>query len=417
MASTDTFSDISDAKIKKKLDQTLASYKQLKPGDYVYGTVIAKEPGALIVDVGARSEGIITGRELKSKVIDVESLKIGDKILVYVVTPEAKDGSLVLSIKRTEDIQIWLELEKAQRNNEILEATVVEVNTGGAIVELDSGVRGFIPISQLDPHRIFESGKKMYGKDIGAIVQKKLTELLGEKLKVKIIELSREKGKIIFSEKAVILDEEYSRNKEFIKNIKEGDILEGVVTAITPYGIFVNVGGLEGLVHLSELSWDKVTDVSALYSIGDKVKVMVLEIGEGGRRVAYSIKRLYPDPWKDKIKKYKPGDIVEGVVEGVVDYGAFVRIEEGINGLIHISELSDKLVRDPRDIVKPGQKVKVMILSISETERHLSLSLKRVKAKQAKSSGAQSKSSGAKVGSAKASKTEREKAKAKAEKK
>ena len=413
MASTDTFSDISDAKIKKKLDQTLASYKQLKPGDYVYGTVIAKEPGALIVDVGARSEGIITGRELKSKVIDVDSLKIGDKILVYVVTPEAKDGSLVLSIKRTEDIQIWLELEKAQRNNEILEATVVEVNTGGAIVELDSGVRGFIPISQLDPHRIFESGKKMYGKDIGAIVQKKLTELLGEKLKVKIIELSREKGKIIFSEKAVILDEEYSRNKEFIKNIKEGDILEGVVTAITPYGIFVNVGGLEGLVHLSELSWDKVTDVSALYSIGDKVKVMVLEIGEGGRRVAYSIKRLYPDPWKDKIKKYKPGDIVEGVVEGVVDYGAFVRIEEGINGLIHISELSDKLVRDPRDIVKPGQKVKVMILSISETERHLSLSLKRVKAKQAKAPGAKTKTT---ADSPKAGKTEKEKAKAKAEK-
>ena len=414
MASTDTFSDISDAKIKKKLDQTLASYKQLKPGDYVYGTVIAKEPGALIVDVGARSEGIITGRELKSKVIDVDSLKIGDKILVYVVTPEAKDGSLVLSIKRTEDIQIWLELEKAQRNNEILEATVVEVNTGGAIVELDSGVRGFIPISQLDPHRIFESGKKMYGKDIGAIVQKKLTELLGEKLKVKIIELSREKGKIIFSEKAVILDEEYSRNKEFIKNIKEGDILEGVVTAITPYGIFVNVGGLEGLVHLSELSWDKVTDVSALYSIGDKVKVMVLEIGEGGRRVAYSIKRLYPDPWKDKIKKYKPGDIVEGVVEGVVDYGAFVRIEEGINGLIHISELSDKLVRDPRDIVKPGQKVKVMILSISETERHLSLSLKRVKAKQSRAQGTKTKSS---ADSPKASKAEKEKAKAKAEKK
>ena len=414
MASTDTFSDISDAKIKKKLDQTLASYKQLKPGDYVYGTVIAKEPGALIVDVGARSEGIITGRELKSKVIDVDSLKIGDKILVYVVTPEAKDGSLVLSIKRTEDIQIWLELEKAQRNNEILEATVVEVNTGGAIVELDSGVRGFIPISQLDPHRIFESGKKMYGKDIGAIVQKKLTELLGEKLKVKIIELSREKGKIIFSEKAVILDEEYSRNKEFIKNIKEGDILEGVVTAITPYGIFVNVGGLEGLVHLSELSWDKVTDVSALYSIGDKVKVMVLEIGEGGRRVAYSIKRLYPDPWKDKIKKYKPGDIVEGVVEGVVDYGAFVRIEEGINGLIHISELSDKLVRDPRDIVKPGQKVKVMILSISETERHLSLSLKRVKAKQSRAQGTKTKSS---ADSPKAGKTEKEKAKAKAEKK
>ncbi len=381
-----TFSDILDSKLKKKLEDSLAAYKQLKPGDYVYGTVIAKEPGTLIVDVGARCEGVISGRELKSKVIDVDSLQVGDKVLVYVVTPEARDGSLVLSIKRTEEIKIWLDLEKAQRNNEVLEATVVEVNTGGVIVELENGVRGFIPISQLDPSRIFESGKKMYGKDISSVIQKKLTELLGEKLKVKIIELNREKGKIIFSEKAVILEDEYNRNKEMLKNVKEGDVLEGTVTAITPYGIFVNVGGLEGLVHLSELSWDKVTDVSALYSIGDKVKVMVLDIGEGGRRVAYSIKRLYKDPWKEKIKKYKPGDIVEGVVEGVVDYGAFVRIEEGINGLIHISELSDKLVRNPADIVKPGQKVKVMILSISETERHLSLSLKRVKAKGNKES-------------------------------
>ncbi len=378
------FSDISDKKLKQKIEETIANYKQLKPGDYVQGTIIAKEPGTLIVDVGARSEGVITGRELKSKIIDVSSLQIGDSILVYVVTPEARDGSLILSIKRTEEIKIWLDLEKAQRSGDVLEATVVEVNTGGVIVELENGVRGFIPISQLDPTRIFESGKKMYGKDISSVIQKKLTELLGEKLKVKIIELNREKGKIIFSEKAVILEDEYNKNKDFIKNIKEGDVLEGTVTAITPYGIFVNVGGLEGLVHLSELSWDKVTDVSALYSIGDKVKVMVLDIGEGGRRVAYSIKRLFKDPWREKIKKYKPGDIVEGVVEGVVDYGAFVRIEEGINGLIHISELSDKLVRNPADIVKPGQKVKVMILSISETERHLSLSLKRVKSKEAK---------------------------------
>ncbi len=381
MSKIQIFSDISDTRLKEQLDQTIAQYKQLKPGDYVYGTVIAKEPGTLIVDVGARSEGVITGRELKSKIIDTESLKIGDKILVYVVSPEAHDGSLILSIRRTEEIKMWLDLEKAQRNSEVLEATVVEVNTGGVIVELSNGVRGFIPISQLDPTRIFESGRKMYGKDISSVVQKKLTELLGEQLKVKIIELNREKGKIIFSEKAVVLDEEYSRNKDFIKNIKEGDTLEGVVTAITPYGIFVNVGGLEGLVHLSELSWDKVTDVSALYDIGQKVKVMVLEIGEGGRRIAYSIKRLYTDPWQEKIKKYKPGDIVEGVVEGVVDYGAFVRIEQGINGLIHISELSDKLVRNPSDIVKPGQKVKVVILSISETERHLSLSLKKAKKK------------------------------------
>jgi small subunit ribosomal protein S1 len=362
-----------------QIEQTIRDFQPLKPGSIVEGTVINKEPGVLVVDVGGRSEGIINGRELKSKVIDIEGIKIGDSILVYVVHPESRDGSLVLSLKRTEEVKIWLDLEKASRNGEIVDATVVEVNTGGVICELFEGVRGFIPTSQLDPARIYESGKKMYGKDITSVTQQRLTQLLGEKIKVKIIELERERSRIILSEKSVTSESELASKEKLLKKIKEGDILPGRVTAITPFGIFVNTSGLEGLVHLSELSWDKVTDVGKLYQVGDEVQVMVLEIKEGGRRIAYSIKRLINDPWKTRIKKYNIGDFVDGVVEGVVEYGAFVRIDEGINGLIHISELSDKLVRNPADIVAPGQKVKVMILSISETERHLSLSLKRVK--------------------------------------
>lgn len=361
------------------VEDTMKGFKPLKEGSIVEGTVINKEPGSLVVDVGGRSEGIINGRELKSKVINIDEIKVGDSILVYVVYPESKDGSLVLSLKRTEEVKIWLDLEKASRNSDILDATVVEVNTGGVICELFEGVRGFIPTSQLDPARIFESGKKMYGKDVASVVQQRLTQLLGEQIKVKIIELDRERSRIILSEKSVTYDTESASKEKLLKKIKEGDALDGTVTAITPFGIFVNAGGLEGLAHLSELSWDKVTDVGKLYQVGDAVRVMVLEIKEGGRRIAYSIKRLMDDPWKNRIKKYKIGDIVDGVVEGVVEYGAFVRIDDGINGLIHISELSDKLVRNPSDIVQADQKVKVMILSISETERHLSLSLKRVK--------------------------------------
>lgn len=363
-----------------QIADVVRSYKQLKTGDIVEGVVINKEPGVLVVDVGGRSEGLIAGRELKSKVIDVAGIKVGDPILVYVVYPESKDGSLVLSLKRTEEVRIWFDLEKAARNGDVLDATVVEVNTGGVICELYEGVRGFIPTSQLDPARIFESGKKMYGKDVTSVVQQRLTQLLSEQIKVKIIELDRERSRIILSEKQVTFGSDMAAKEKLLKKIKEGDILDGKVTAITPYGIFVNTSGLEGLVHLSELSWDKVTDVGRLYNVGDDVKVMVLEIKEGGRRIAYSIKRLIDDPWKNRIKKYKIGEVVDGVVEGVVEYGAFVRIDDGINGLIHISELSDKLVKNPSDIVTPGQKVKVSILSISETERHLSLSLKRVKA-------------------------------------
>ncbi|MCC7303905.1 S1 RNA-binding domain-containing protein [bacterium] len=365
----------------EQISTVVRSYKQLKTGDIVEGIVINKDPGVLVVDVGGRSEGLIAGRELKSKVVDVESIKVGDPILVYVVYPESKDGSLVLSLKRTEEVRIWFDLEKASRNGDVLDATVVEVNTGGVICELYEGIRGFIPTSQLDPARIFESGKKMYGKDVTSVVQQRLTQLLGEQIKVKIIELDRERSRIILSEKQVTFGSDMAAKVKLLKKIKEGDILDGKVTAITPYGIFVNTSGLEGLVHLSELSWDKVTDVGRLYNVGDDVKVMVLEIKEGGRRIAYSVKRLIDDPWKNRIKKYKIGEVVDGVVEGVVEYGAFVRIDDGINGLIHISELSDKLVRNPSDIVSPGQEVKVSILSISETERHLSLSLKRVKAK------------------------------------
>jgi len=355
------------------------SYTQLKSGDIVEGHVISKEPGIIVVDVGARSEGIIAGRELKSKVIDVKSISVGDPILVYVVWPEGKDGSLVLSIKRTEEVRIWFDLEKSSKSGDIIDATVVEVNSGGVICELFEGIRGFIPTSQLDPSRIFESGKKMYGKDVTSVVQQRLSKLLGEKIQVKIIELDRERSRIILSEKQVTFGTDMAEKEELLKNMKEGDILDGTVTAITPYGIFVNTSGLEGLVHLSELSWDKVTDVGQLYTVGQEVKVMVLEIKEGGRRIAYSVKRLMADPWKDRIRQYKIGEVVEGAIEGVVEYGAFVRIDDGINGLIHISELSDKLVRNPSDIVEKGQKVSVSILSISETERHLSLSLKRAK--------------------------------------
>jgi small subunit ribosomal protein S1 len=270
----------------EQVSNIVRSFKQLKTGDIVEGTVINKEPGVLVVDVGGRSEGLIAGRELKSKVIDVAGIKVGDPILVYVVYPESKDGSLVLSLKRTEEVRIWFDLEKASRSGDVLDATVVEVNTGGVICELYEGARGFIPTSQLDPARIFESGKKMYGKDVTSVVQQRLTQLLGEKIKVKIIELDRERSRIILSEKQVTFGSDMAAKEKLLKKIKEGDILDGKVTAITPYGIFVNTSGLEGLVHLSELSWDKVTDVGSLYNVGDDVKVMVLEIKEGGRRIA-----------------------------------------------------------------------------------------------------------------------------------
>ncbi len=354
-----------DKSLYTQLDQFLADssqkIKQLTRGDMVEGEVVDINNGTVIVDVGYKSEGIVAGRELKSETLDWTTLKKGDAILVYVVKPEDSKGRLVLSIRRTQQASAWLALENAKKNNDVVDTTVVEANNGGLIVEIGKGIRGFIPISQLDATRVYANGVRQVGKDISSRVQKRLNSLIGEEIKTRIIELDKEKNKIILSEKRVTQARDLERGAQTLKKIKEGDTLEGLVSGITPFGIFVDAQGLEGLVHLSELSWDKVEEIG---------------LTDGGRRVAYSVKRLQQDPWAQAISRFKIGDIVDGDVQKVVPYGAFVRIGEGLNGLIHISELSDKLVKDPQDIVQAGQQVKVKILSISSTERHLGLSLK-----------------------------------------
>ncbi len=350
--------------------------KTFSKGDIVEGTVVDVRDGLLVVDIGFKSEGIVAGRELKSDILDWRDLKVGDKVIVYVVKPEDEEGQLVLSIRRTQQASAWLNLEKAKENNDVIETVVVESNNGGLIVEIGKDIRGFIPTSQLDASRVYANGIRQVGKDISSKVQKTLSSLVGTKISTRIIELDREKNRIILSEKMVTQSRDLEQREKTLNKVKEGDVLEGTVSGITPFGIFVNAEGLEGLVHLSELSWDKVEDIGSLYSVGSKVNVMVIGITDGGKRVAYSVKRLQKDPWSEAISKFKVGDVVDGEIQKVVPYGAFVRIAEGLNGLIHISELSDQLVKDPADIVKVGDEVKVKILSISSTERHLGLSLK-----------------------------------------
>ncbi|MFA7678398.1 MAG: S1 RNA-binding domain-containing protein [Candidatus Dojkabacteria bacterium] len=370
------------AQIDKFLSDDKNQIKAFSRGDIVEGTVMDVQEGLLVVDIGYKSEGIVAGKELKSDLLDWRELKEGDKVMVYVVKPEDDEGQLVLSIRRTQQATAWLNLEKAKENNDVIETTVVESNNGGLIVEIGKDIRGFIPTSQLDASRVYVSGVRQVGKDISSKVQERLNSMIGEKVSTRIIELDREKNRIILSEKMVTQSRDLEQREKTLSKIKEGDVLEGTVSGITPFGIFVNAEGLEGLVHLSELSWDKVEDIGSMYSVGTKVKVIVIGVSDAGKRVAYSVKRLQKDPWAEAIAQYKVGDIVGGEIQKVVPYGAFVRIAEGLNGLIHISELSDKLVKDPSDIVKIGDEVKVKILSISSTERHLGLSLKATAGKE-----------------------------------
>lgn len=370
------------SQIDKFLSDEGNKIRKLSKGEIVEGSVVDVRDGYVVVDVGYKSEGIVAGRELKSETLNWKDLKVGDSILVYVVKPEDDEGQLVLSIRRTQQASAWINLEKAKKDNSVVETTVIEANNGGLIVEIGKDIRGFIPTSQLDASRVYLNGVRQVGKDISSRVQKTLNSLVGEKVQTRIIELDREKNRIILSEKMVTQSRDLEQREKTLNKVKEGDILVGTVSGITPFGIFVNAEGLEGLVHLSELSWDKVEDIGNIYAVGNKVNVMVIGISDGGKRVAYSVKRLLKDPWAEAISKYQVGDVVKGYIQKVVPYGAFVRIGEGLNGLIHISELSDKLVKNPEDIVKVGDEVDVKILSISSTERHLGLSLKAASSKK-----------------------------------
>lgn len=367
--------------------------KTFKKGDILEGEVVEMRNSEMIIDINGRAEGIVSGRHMKLNKKKVTK-KPGDKILVYVLNPENDQGQIQLSISRTGTELKWHDLDQAKKNNDTLTVRVIEANTGGVIVEINEGLRGFVPSSQLKNSRIYSSDSFVGKSDAVKALQSKLAEMIGEELQVKVMEINKEKNKVILSEKSVYSDTDVQQRTQTLTNLKVGDVLKGEVTGIAPFGLFVNAQGLEGLVHLSEISWDKVTNPSDFFKIGDIVEVKVLGLQDNGKRVAYSIKRLMPDPWKNIVNKYKVGQVVEGEIKSVADYGVFVKIEDGLNGLVHISELSNKLVKHPSQIVKVGDKIKVMIISISNDDRHLGLSLKRISKSQSEDSTAEENTDG-----------------------
>jgi len=378
-----------DSAIKAELGSYLANLvnppRTFERGQIITGKIVALNKGQMLVDVGGRAEGVVGGRELKLEG-EKTTKEVGEEVLVYVIKGENDKGQTELSIRRTGSARKWHELKAAQTEDKPLTVKASEANTGGLIVDVGGGLRGFIPTSQLDSSRIFSTGNYIDKEQATQDLQAKLADLIGKEIKVKIIEIDRDKNRVIFSEKLVTNSANLEKRAVTLATSKLGDKLEAEVTGIAPFGLFVNAVGLEGLVHLSEISWDKVTNPGEFYKVGDKVRVQIIGIEDSGKRVAYSIKRLQSDPWDELVEDYIVGQLVEGEITKIADYGAFVRIGKGLNGLIHISELSDKLVKNPNDIVKLGQKVELKIISISKEERHLGLSLKKV-GKDIKESG------------------------------
>ncbi|MFA5948058.1 MAG: S1 RNA-binding domain-containing protein [Candidatus Gracilibacteria bacterium] len=343
-----------------------------KPGTLIKGIVISILKNKVLVDLEGFSTGIITGQEAHDSSGTLKTLNEGDEVFAYVLEDENDDGLVVLSLKKASQKKTWGKFVDAFETNETITVIPSEANKGGLLLSID-GIKGFIPVSQLAPLHY----PRVDGADSNLILGR-LQKLMGVPLRVKVINLDRDGGKLIFSEKAA---EEGQRGDALLK-LEVGQKLKGRISGIVKFGIFVTFGGLEGLVHISEIAWGHVKDPHDFGRLGDDVDVLV--IGKESDKISLSMKRLVPDPWISASKKYKVGSVIEGEINRVTPFGAFVKLDDEINGLIHVSEISDEEGADINQLLKVGEKVKATIISIDPEEHRVALSLKTKPKKEKK---------------------------------
>ena len=363
MTETDTTTDpgwvrAEDGTLVPDYDATIPVINE---GEVVRGTVVRVDKDEVLVDIGYKSEGVIPVNELsiRRSVNPADEVRLGDEIDALVMTKEDAEGRLILSKKRARFELAWKNIEGAAESGEPVNGTVIEVVKGGLI--LDLGVRGFLPASLVDIRRV-----------------QNLDEFLGEKLRCKVIELNRSRNNVVLSRRAVLEDERKDMRQAILDRLSPGDVVEGTISNIVDFGAFVDLKGIDGLIHISELSWSHVNHPSEVLEIGQSVKVKVLDIDRDRQRISLGLKQTQSDPWQQVIDAYQEGDVVQGRVTKVVTFGAFVEILPGVEGLVHISELAQHHVENPREIVAQGEVVHVKIIEMDADRRRLSLSLKRV---------------------------------------
>ena len=347
-----------DGRIVPNYDATIVPFEE---GDVVTGKVVRIDKDEVLVDIGYKSEGVIPSGELSiRKSVDTsEEVELGEEVDALVLTKEDQDGRLILSKKRARFERAWRRIEAAAESGEPVIGAVIEVVKGGLIIDL--GVRGFLPASLVDIRRV-----------------PNLDEYLGQNIQCKVIELNRSRNNVVLSRRAVLEEERKEQRQAILERLQPGLIIEGQISNIVDFGAFVDLDGIDGLIHISELSWSHVNHPSEILSIGDTVQVKVLDIDRDRQRISLGLKQTQEDPWQRVVDTYNVGDELEGTVTKVVAFGAFVEILEGVEGLVHISELAQQHVENPREIVQPGDDVKVKILEIDSERRRLSLSIKRV---------------------------------------
>jgi small subunit ribosomal protein S1 len=338
-----------------------ATFRPIEEGEVVTGNVVRIDKDEVLVDIGYKSEGVIPANELSiRKAVDPsEEVHLGEEVDAIVLTKEDQDGRLIMSKKRARFEKAWRRIETAAESGEPVEGTVIEVVKGGLIIDL--GVRGFLPASLVDIRRV-----------------PNLDEYMGTKIETKVIELNRSRNNVVLSRRAVLEEERKEVRQQILDRLQPGLVVEGQISNIVDFGAFVDLDGIDGLIHISELSWSHVNHPSEILAIGDTVKVKVLDIDRDRQRISLGLKQTQDDPWQRIVDTYTVGDELSGKVTKVVTFGAFVEILDGVEGLVHISELAPHHVESPREIVHPGDEIRVKILEIDSERRRLSLSAKRV---------------------------------------
>ncbi|MDQ3729014.1 MAG: 30S ribosomal protein S1 [Actinomycetota bacterium] len=337
-----------------------ATIKPFDEGDVVNGEVVRIDKDEVLVDIGYKSEGVIPAHELsiRRSVDPSEEVDLGEQVDALVLTKEDQEGRLILSKKRARFEKAWRKIEAAAESGEPVEGSVIEVVKGGLIVDL--GVRGFLPASLVDIRRVHN-----------------LDEFRDQTLECKVIELNRSRNNVVLSRRAVLEEERKEVREQILERLQPGQIVEGKISNIVDFGAFVDLEGIDGLIHISELSWSHVNHPGEVLEIGQDVRVKVLDIDRDRQRISLGLKQTQEDPWQKVLNEYRQGDVLEGKVTKVVAFGAFIEIVPGVEGLVHISELAEHHVETPGEVVSPGEEKWVRILEIDEERRRISLSIKR----------------------------------------
>lgn len=350
------FQDISDEEMNQMIDGTLTDFDE---GDLIDGTVVKIEHDEVLVDIGFKSEGVIPARELsiRKDADPSEVVSLGDKIEALVLQKEDKDGRLILSKKRAEYERAWIQVEDKFKAGEVVTGEVIEVVKGGLI--LDIGLRGFLPASLVDLRRV---------KDLSAY--------LGTEIEARVIEMDRNRNNVVLSRRVLLEEGRKNERAEILEKLSKGMRLKGTVSSIVDFGAFVDLGGIDGLIHISELSWSHVNHPSEVVKVGEEVEVEVLDVDLQRERISLGLKQTTEDPWTKLVETYPVGTVVDGKVTKIVPFGAFIELGANVEGLVHISEMAMKHIDSPAQVVHVGDTVKVKVMDVNVERRRISLSMK-----------------------------------------